>query len=85
MYKIVHIVYLENILAKNKGGSVCIPPSQKLPWDLQCSEKAEEALEDAHWIKGQLAVLKDETKSVNINFRSDFCLWTEHRALGDRV
>lgn len=36
-------------------------------------------------MKEQLTVLKDETKSVNINFRSHFCLRTEHHALGDRV
>lgn len=67
---------------RSKNSSVCIPTSQKLPWDPQSSEKAEAAPDDAYWIKGQFAVLKGEAKYVNIKSRYDYYLWTEHRYFG---
>lgn len=67
---------------RKKSSSICIPTSQKLPWDPQCSERAEAAPDDACCAVGQAAVLKDEAKYVNIKSRYDYCLWTEHHYFG---
>lgn len=83
MYKILHILYLESTLAKKKRGSwICIPTSQKLPWDPQHSDRAKAVPDDAFCMKGQLAVLKDETKCANIKPWYDYCFWTEHHYFG---
>lgn len=81
-YEIVHIFCSESTLQTRKSSCVCIPTSQKFPWDPQCSERAETSPDDDWCIKGQFAVLKDEAKYMNINSRSDYCFLTEHHYFG---